>query len=132
LEADRVLWFSSRPQSRSPFTDDAAVKAAWEKLQRATDLLEAERAVFRDERMAMRELELDIKRREAKIEEQANKLSDQEKKMRDLPPVASNPPIPVPLPTPSSNGVAPRTVKAISRAPFEMARSLLGRGRSDS
>jgi DNA-binding response OmpR family regulator len=126
LEADRVLWFSSRPQSRSPFTDDAAVKAAWEKLQRATDLLEAERAVFRDERMAMRELEMDLKRREAKLEEMAAKLAEQERRMKGLPaptavPVAagahSAPPIPA--------------KKPISRAPFEMAKSLLGRGRSE-
>lgn len=133
LEADRVLWFSARPQSRSPFTDDAAVKAAWEKLQRGTELLEAERAVFRDERMAMRELELDLKRREAKLDEMTTKLSDQEKRMRDLPPPPpshSFPPIPV-APGATSGGSAAKTVKAISRAPFEMAKSLLGRGKPD-
>lgn len=129
LEADRVLWFSARPQSRSPFNDDAAVKAAWEKLQRATDLLEAERAVFRDERMAMRELEVDIKRREAKIEELSGKLSDQEKRLRGLPPVNSN----APIPTGSAGSAAPHPakVKAISRAPFEMAKSLLGRNKTE-
>jgi DNA-binding response OmpR family regulator len=130
LEADRVLWFSARPQSRSPFNDDAAVKAAWEKLQRATDLLEAERAVFRDERMAMRELEIDLKRREAKIEEMSGKLSDQEKRLRDLPPLppgGSQPPVPVP----HNPSAASKTVKVFSRAPFEMAKSLLGRGKPD-
>jgi DNA-binding response OmpR family regulator len=127
LEADRVLWFSSRPQSRSPFHDDAAVKAAWEKLQRATDLLEAERAVFRDERMALRELDVDIKRREAKLEENATKLADQEKRLRGLPPAHSAPPMLMGAPSGSGSGM----VKAISRAPFEMAKSLLGRGKSD-
>ncbi|MFT3783974.1 MAG: response regulator [Nibricoccus sp.] len=127
LEADRVLWFSSRPQSRSPFQDDAAVKAAWEKLQRATDLLEAERAVFRDERMAMRELEADIKRRETKLEELEGKLSDQEKKMRSLPPVTTTPPLPNSQKPPTGISLANSPMKVISRAPFEMAKSLLGR-----
>ncbi len=129
LEADRVLWFSSRPQSRSPFYDDAAVKAAWEKLQRATDLLEAERAVFRDERMALRELEADIKRREAKLDENSNKLADQEKRLRSLPsPAQSNPPMSVVNPSSMSGS---GRVRAISRAPFEMAKSLLGRNKPD-
>ena len=128
LEADRVLWFSSRPQSRSPFQDDAAVKAAWEKLQRATDLLEAERAVFRDERMAMRELELDIKRREAKIEEMSAKLNEQERRMKGLPPVSSNTTPAFPA---QSNPPLPISKKPISRAPFEMAKSLLGRSKEE-
>ncbi len=116
LEADRVLWFSARPQSRSPFNDDAAVKAAWEKLQRATDLLEAERAVFRDDRMAMRELEVEIKRREAKLEEMSAKLGEHEKRMKELPGVSH-----------SRHGAPATAVKALSKAPFEMAKSLLGR-----
>jgi DNA-binding response OmpR family regulator len=121
LEADRVLWFSSRHVSRSPFQDDAAVKAAWEKLQRATDLLEAERAVFRDERMAMREFEGELKRREAKLEEQ-------EVRLRGLPaapsavPFASSASAPPQLPA-----QAGRPLKVISGAPFEIAKSLLGR-----
>jgi FixJ family two-component response regulator len=138
LEADRVLWFSSRPQSRSPFQDDAAVKAAWEKLQRATDLLEAERAVFRDERMAFREQEADIKRREAKLEELMSKLDDQEKRLRGLPAGPSSfsaPPVAVTAPAAvggSTPPVGPKfSVKAISRTPFEMAKSLLGRTKQD-
>ena len=126
LEADRVLWFSSRPQSRSPFYDDAAVKAAWEKLQRATDLLEAERAVFRDERMAMRELEVELKRREAKIEEMTAKLNEQERRMKGLPPAPSMAPVYAGHSTPPTP-----TRKPLSRAPFEMAKSLLGRGKTE-
>ena len=126
LEADRVLWFSSRPVSRSPFQDDAAVKAAWEKLQRATDLLEAERAVFRDERMAMRELESDIKRRETKLEETEGRLSEQEKRMRGMP-VLSSTPFATTGGTPPGVTPANKPLKMISRTPFEMAKSLLGR-----
>jgi DNA-binding response OmpR family regulator len=134
LEADRVLWFSSRPQSRSPFQDDAAVKAAWEKLQRATDLLEAERAIFRDERMAFREQEADLKRREAKLEELAAKLDGQEQRLRGLPPASTPPPFTASPSTPSSfiASTPPKaSVKIISRAPFEIAKSLLGRGKAD-
>lgn len=126
LEADRVLWFSSRPVSRSPFQDDAAVKAAWEKLQRATDLLEAERAVFRDERMAMRELEGDIKRRESKLQDLEGKLGEQEKRMRSLPPAVSMAPF-TPPPSPATHSPMATPLRALSRAPFDVARSLLGR-----
>jgi len=126
LEADRVLWFSSRPVSRSPFQDDAAVKAAWEKLQRATDLLEAERAVFRDERMAMRELEAEIKRRETRLGETEGRLSEQEKRMRGMP-VLSTPPFAAKGGTPPSVVPAGKSLKMPSRTPFEMAKSLLGR-----
>ena len=132
LEADRVLWFSSRPQSRSPFQDDAAVKAAWEKLQRATDLLEAERAIFRDERMAFREQESELKRREARLEELQAKLDEQEKRLRGLPPAPATPP-PF-IATPAFQAAPPgakTSVKAISRAPFEMAKSLLGRNKTN-
>ena len=131
LEADRVLWFSSRPQSRSPFQDDAAVKAAWEKLQRATDLLEAERAIFRDERMAFREQEGDLKRREAKLEELRGKLDEQEKRLRGLPPVPASaaPFVTAPMPYPPQTAAAKASMKTISRAPFEMAKSLLGRNK---
>ena len=126
LEADRVLWFSSRPVSRSPFQDDAAVKAAWEKLQRATDLLEAERAVFRDERMAMRELEAEIKRRETRLGETEGRLSEQEKRMRGMP-VLSTPPFVAKGGTPPSVVPAGKSLKMPSRTPFEVAKSLLGR-----
>ncbi len=127
LEADRVLWFSSRPVSRSPFQDDAAVKAAWEKLQRGTDLLEAERAVFRDERMAMKELESDIKRREAKLDDTENRLTEQEKRMRSLPSLPTPVPFAATGASPLGTAFSQKPFKLISNAPFELAKSLLGR-----
>jgi DNA-binding response OmpR family regulator len=131
LEADRVLWFSSRPQSRSPFQDDAAVKATREKHTSATDLLEAERAIFRDERMAFREQEGEFKRREAQLEELSAKLDNQEKRLRGLPPapLAPLPFIGSPIPNPAQPSGAKTSMKTISRAPFEMAKSLLGRNK---
>ncbi len=127
LEADRVLWFSSRPVSRSPFQDDAAVKAAWEKLQRATDLLEAERAVFRDERMAMKEFECEIKRRETKLDDAESRLTEQEKRMRSLPTVQTPIPFAATGAKPPGAAFAQKPFKLITNAPFEMAKSLLGR-----
>ena len=46
LEADRVRWSGTagRPVTMSPFTDDMAIREAWAKLQRATELFEAEQA----------------------------------------------------------------------------------------
>ncbi len=76
LESDRVLWRQGRVEpSRSPFKDDEALRAAWEKLQRATELLEADRAVFRDERMLLRDSELSLKRREEALRQAEARLA---------------------------------------------------------
>lgn len=120
LEADRVLWFSSRPTSRSPFQDDAAVKAAWEKLQRATDLLEAERAVFRDERMAMRELEADIKRREARLNEGDAGMPEHDKRLRTL--IATTPTNTAPG-IPAGVSMATSPMKVLSQHPFDTTKT---------
>lgn len=87
LESDRVLWFQARAEpAASPFTDDAALRAAWEKLQRATELLEADRAVLRDERMALREQETALKRREEAVRTLEAKQAELDKRLRSLPP----------------------------------------------
>ncbi len=68
----------------SPFRDDAQVRAAWEKLQRANELLEAERAMFRDERMALRDLQQTIHRREADLRALEKQLALQDDGRRAL------------------------------------------------
>jgi DNA-binding response OmpR family regulator len=79
LESDRVLWRQGRVEpSHSPFKDDEALRAAWEKLQRATELLEADRAVFRDERMLLRDQELSLKRREEAFRLAEQRLAEAE------------------------------------------------------
>jgi len=114
LEADRVLWFSSRgTPSRSPFNDDPALQEAWQKLQRATELLEAERMNFRDERLAFAEYEAEVKRREAKAKELMLKIEER----NALPP----PPAPD---SSSSVTVGVAAVKSITRAPFEVAKAV--------
>jgi DNA-binding response OmpR family regulator len=115
LEADRVLWFSAstRPSSPSPFTDDAALREAWAKLQRATELLEAERANFKDDRLAMQDHHRTVKRREEQVRDREIQLSMREKTLSELPPP------PPPAATPAS-------IRNFTRAPMEMARAVFG------
>jgi CheY-like chemotaxis protein len=118
LESDRVLWFSARnPSVRSPFADDPALKDAWQKLQRASELLEAERANFCDEKLAFAEYEAQVKRREEKARETATKNEE----LNKLPP--SGPPSTVPADV-SVGAATISAVKSFSRAPFEMAKSV--------
>ncbi len=87
LESDRVLWHQTKDvPSRSPLADDTEVRMLWEKLQRATELLEADRAVFRDERMALREFETTLKRREESLRQLEAKQAELDKRLRALPP----------------------------------------------
>jgi CheY-like chemotaxis protein len=118
LESDRVLWFSARnTASRSPFAEDPSLKDAWQKIQRATELLEAERANFCDEKLAFAEYEAQVKRREEKAREVATKNEE----LNNL-----QPSLPVSLvPADVSMGAATiSAVKTFSRAPFEMAKSV--------
>lgn len=68
LERERV---GRRPPiDRDPLrsaADEAEVRELWAKLQRATELLEADRTVFRDERLALREFEQALRRREEAV-----------------------------------------------------------------
>ncbi|HWA10614.1 MAG TPA: response regulator [Opitutaceae bacterium] len=116
LEADRVHWFSqsTRPAAPSPLTDDAGLKEAWGKLQRATELLEAERTNFRDDRLALQEHHTAVKRREEQVRDREIQLSLREKKLSELPP-----------PPP------PSAMKNLTRAPMEMARAVFGAAKKD-
>jgi CheY-like chemotaxis protein len=117
LEADRVLWFSARnTPSRSPFADDPALKEAWQKLQRASELLEAERANFCDERLAFAEYEAQVRRRE----EKAKEIVAKNEELRLTPGQ-----LPAPIPADVTVGAATLSaVKTFSRAPFDIAKSV--------
>jgi DNA-binding response OmpR family regulator len=118
LEADRVLWFSARTTaSRSPFAEDPSLKDAWQKIQRATELLEAERANFCDEKLAFAEYEAEVKRREDKIRENAAKKEE----LNQLQPALPSSPVP---PDVSMGAATLSAVKTLSRSPFEMAKSV--------
>jgi DNA-binding response OmpR family regulator len=123
LEADRVLFFSSGTQqqpAQSPFTSNAALQEAWAKLQRASELLEAERTNFRDDRLAMQEHHAAVKRREEQVRDREIQLSLQEKKLRELPPVKARVTEP---------DAADKADKALTRGPFGMARAVFGVGK---
>jgi FixJ family two-component response regulator len=118
LESDRVLWFSARhAPSRAPFADDPSLKEAWQKLQRASELLEAERANFRDEKLAFLEYEAEVKRREEKIQEIALKNEE----LNQLQPALTPSLVP---PDVSMGAATLSVVKTLSRSPFEMAKSV--------
>lgn len=54
----------ARTPTGAPFEGDPALHAAWDKLIRARELLEAEQAHLRDDRLNLKELTLSLKRRE--------------------------------------------------------------------
>lgn len=106
-----------RPSSRTPFTDDASLQAAWEKLHRAREILEAEQKNLRDDRITMQEQELIMKRREEAVAEREARLAEREALV-----VAAAGAVPH-VPTDDASGSA---VSRITRMPFDMARSVFG------
>lgn len=120
LEADRVLWFSTtaRPTaSKSPF-DDSTLRDAWQKLQRASELLETERAHARDDRLYCLEQEKTLKARIQTLtarEARAAELEARYAMMAAPPPVEADPAIPPPSP-----------MRVLVRAPLDLAKSVFG------
>ena len=108
-----------RPSSKAPFETDAALQVAWEKLHRARELLEAEQMHLRDERISAHAKENDIARREQAVAEREAHVAARERTVaearagEELPqPVAAEHPV--------------SAVTRITRAPFDMARSVFG------
>jgi DNA-binding response OmpR family regulator len=115
LEADRVVWCSNnmKPPSRSPFTDDAAVQDAWAKMQRASEILEIERAHFREDKLALRDWEKTVKNREDILSGREARITEQERRLREEYPSAVNAPSPL------------LTIRAFTRSPFSTAKAVL-------
>lgn len=95
---------------------DVKLRAEWEKVHRANELLEAERAMFRDERMALRDLEQTIRQREQRLRELEAQVAAHEVIRRHLPP----PPPPRLGQTESTEGRSGGVLKALTRAPFSI------------
>ena len=107
-----------RSASRGPFEGEPALQTGWEKLHRARELLEAEQAHLRDERLIGRERELQLKRREDAVAVREAKLAEREAMLAAAYPPPSAEPI-----------AAEHTMSAVTRltrAPFDMARSVFG------
>jgi hypothetical protein len=105
-----------RPTSRAPFTDDAGLQAAWEKLHRAHELFEAEQANLRDDRIAISELADATKRREEAVAARELRLAEREALVAAaIPEMMGN--------TPETGGSA---MSKLTRGPFNLARSVFG------
>jgi hypothetical protein len=116
LEADRVVFSSTnmKQASHSPFTDDAALREAWAKLQRASEILETERSHFREDKLALRDWEKTVKGREADLSAREARIAGQERRLREaFPPPSVNAP-------PSGS-----TMRSFTRAPFSTAKAVL-------
>lgn len=107
-----------RPSSRAPFENDTTLQAAWEKLHRARELLESEQTHMRDERIIIQEKENDMKRREQAVAEREARVADCERLLVEAAEVPPAEPV-----------AAEHTMSAVTRltrAPFDMARSVFG------
>jgi len=116
LEADRVVWCSTniKQASHSPFTDDAALREAWAKLQRASEILETERAHFREDKLALRDWEKTVKGREEGLSTREARVAEREQRLREAFPAT-----PVNAPPPAS------MMRSFTRSPFSAAKAVL-------
>jgi hypothetical protein len=105
-----------RPSTRSPFVDEPALATAWEKLHRAREILEAEQKNLRDDRISIRELEIMVKQRAEEVAEREARLAEREALLAAA----------TPVPEPVCEEIPVSAVSRITRAPFEMARSVFG------
>lgn len=108
-----------RPTSTAPFTDDVALQAAWEKFHRARQLLEAEQTHLRDERTVLHDQKEEVKAREEAVAAREAAAAEREQLISAASsPKRSREPI-----------AGERTMSAVTRltrAPFDMARSVFG------
>lgn len=91
--------------------DAAAVRASWEKLHRAREILEAESAVMRDERMALREQERVLRERQAVLAQREERVAAGEAALSARAGAVAARPV--------ARGEAPPT-----RSPFQFARTV--------
>jgi DNA-binding response OmpR family regulator len=75
VEADRVNQAAPRP-SRDPFARDPSLDEAWNKVNRASDLLEAEHRSFNDEKMVLNDEKIRLEEWEARLKKQEAQLAE--------------------------------------------------------
>jgi DNA repair exonuclease SbcCD ATPase subunit len=105
-----------RPSSRTPFADDAGLHVAWEKLHRARELLEAEQNHLREDRLALKEHLEQLRHREDAVAAREAQVAAREA----LIVAAAGKPVLV------ATESTPSAVSRLTRAPFDMARSVFG------
>jgi hypothetical protein len=106
-----------RPSSRAPFTDDPVLASAWDKLHRAREILEAEQRNLCDDRLALRDFESQLRAREESLNAREQLVAQREAQA-----VVVVAPEVTPTPDESVSAVA-----KLTRAPFNMALSVLGK-----
>jgi hypothetical protein len=67
-----------RPSSRAPFGDEVALQAAWEKLHRAREILEAEQKNLRDDRISLQDLDVMLRQRMEELAEREAVVTQRE------------------------------------------------------
>ncbi len=108
-----------RPTSKAPFESEAALQGAWEKFHRARELLEAEQTHLRDERISTQESEKEIKRREKAVTEREARVAAQERLLAEADEASA-----AAQPVAAEHTMS--AVTRLTRAPFDMARSMFG------
>ena len=106
-----------RPSSRMPFESDAALQAAWEKLHRARELLEAEQVHLRDERIVLHDQQDDLKRRIEAVARREQRVAEREELLAEATSAMAQP------------VAGEHTMSAVARLthmPFAVARSVFG------
>jgi hypothetical protein len=106
-----VLRASTRPPSRDPFQRDPRLDDAWSKLDRALDLLEAEKRTFNDQKLVLREEQKRLQEKLAAQEAREADLIERELRLSVVPqaqPRASSQPRP-----------------SFTQQPFKAARAML-------
>jgi hypothetical protein len=110
----------ARPLTKSPFEQDPALQAAWEKLHRSRELLDAEQTHMREERIMVHEKESDIMRREKAVTAREARVLEREQLVAEATPPLSEEPQPV------ASEHTMSAVTRLTRGPFNMARSVFG------
>ncbi len=126
MEADRVEWASAHAtrDSRPVFADGGALKEAWGKLQRATEIFEAERAHLREDRLAFREMEKALKKREEALSLKERQYAANERRLRET----IQREIQAQAPLPAAPAEEPSTLRNLTRTPFAVAKAVFGGG----
>ncbi len=109
-----VVTVGQRSASRQPCNEDPALQMAWEKLHRARELLETEQTHLRDDRIVLRGQEAAMKKREEALDAREARVAAREQLV-----AAAAPP-----PADSESTVS--AVTRLTRAPFDLARSVFG------
>ena len=105
-----------RPSSRAPFTDDAALQTAWEKLHRAREILENEQRHMCDERIVLQEKENTVKQREEAVKAREVGVAEREELLAAAAEAMASQPV--------GSEHTMSAVTRLTRAPFDMARSV--------